>query len=69
MTINGGQPHRVGDEGQRYEISVFDEDEGKRIVIGWADKVSDKTLRSLETRPSWTNAQSRDRQKESNNDR
>lgn len=62
MTHSGGKPHEVGDRGKRYEITVFDIDKGRRTVIAWQEsEPTDKLLRSLETRPGWVLAESRDR--------
>lgn len=64
MTHSGGQPHtNIGDRGQRYEVSVFDEGQNKRIVLGWADNptTAAKMATAAELRPSWTFAQVRDR--------
>lgn len=63
MTHSGGKPHAVGDKGQRYEVSVFDEGKKERIVIGWSNDaaVARSMADSAELRPSWTFAQVRDR--------
>lgn len=41
MTHSGGKQHKVGDRGQRYEVSVFDPSVGKRVVFGWTDSEED----------------------------
>lgn len=55
MTHSGGQPHAVGDRGQRYEVSVYDDSAGRRIVIGWADDaaMASNMATAAELRPSW----------------
>lgn len=55
MTYNGGNPHPVGDRGQRYEVSCFDETQDKRIVLGWTDdaEVARQMADGAELRPSW----------------
>lgn len=55
MTHSGGKPHEVGDRGQRYEVTTFDENEDKRIVIGWTDDAEQarKMADAAELRPSW----------------
>lgn len=59
MTINGGQPHRVGYAGQTYKMTVHDEDLGKRRIIGWSNSpFPADQLRGIETRPGWTDARS-----------
>lgn len=58
MTINGGQPHRVGYHGQRFLVTVKDKETGERrkIVYG-EERPPVALLRSLETSPSWEDAQ------------
>lgn len=55
MTHSGGKAHGVGDRGQRYEVSVFDENEKKRIVLGWTDdaETARQMADSAALRPSW----------------
>lgn len=65
MTHSGGKPHaNVGDRGQRYEVTVFDDNKNERIVIGWSDdpKIASDMGTAAESRPSWKFAQVRDRQ-------
>lgn len=63
MTYDGGKPHAVGDRGQRFEVSVYDEDKGERIVCGWTDNADDasKMAASFALRPGWSLEQVRDR--------
>lgn len=63
MTHSGGKPHAVGDKGQRFEVSVYDEAKGERVVLGWSDdaKVASEMAASAEIRPSWKFANVRDR--------
>lgn len=61
MTINGGQPHEVGDRGQRYEITYHDGEE--RLVFGWTDS-AEQALRmeaAIHAHPSWGYPETRDR--------
>ena len=55
MTHSGGKPHGVGYKDQQYEVRVFDEDEGKEIVVGWADSEASakRWSKSINTRPGW----------------
>lgn len=64
MTHSGGQAHAVGDRGQRYEVSVYDDTIGRRIVIGWASdaQVASDMATAAELRPSWRFAWVTDRQ-------
>lgn len=64
MTHSGGKPHEVGDRGQRYEVSVFDEGQNKRIVLGWTNnpESASEMAAGAELRPGWTHAQVKDRQ-------
>lgn len=66
MTHSGGKPHEVGDRGQRYEISVFDENINGRRIIGWTDDKAhaDQVCESIVTRPGWRNARCEDRVKQ-----
>ena len=53
----------VGDKGQQYEVTVYDEGKRKRIVIGWF-RDEDQCIRvceSIVTRPGWSDARYRDR--------
>lgn len=56
MTYDGGKPHIVGYQGQRYEVSIFDDNEKNRIVIGWTDdsEQARKMADSAELKPSWS---------------
>jgi hypothetical protein len=59
MTINGGKPHAVGYSGQSFKITVFDQELGERVTLGWSDApLADPQLRAIETRPSWSHARS-----------
>jgi hypothetical protein len=65
MTHSGGKPHtNVGDKGQRYMMSCFDDEIGRRRVLGWAEEYS-VALNSVETlckRPGWSDPQIKDRE-------
>lgn len=53
----------AGDRGQRYEVSCFDENQNKRIVIGWTEDADEASRMgtSAELRPSWKYARVTDR--------
>ena len=55
MTINGGQPHAVGDKGQRYEVTYFDPQANCRKVLGWSDTAegAQRMADGVEKHPSW----------------
>jgi hypothetical protein len=63
VTHSGGKPHQVGDRGQRYEISCFDQVSKERIVIGWTnDAETAADMRAgAEMRPTWCECQVKDR--------
>lgn len=60
MTINGGQPHRVGYAGQTHRIEVTDALSGQVYRIGWMnltdDAATERLLRGLEANPGWSDA-------------
>lgn len=64
MTHSGGKDHAVGDCGQRYEVTVFDERENRRVVLGWAEEASTaaRMATTAEAKPSWKFAWVTDRQ-------
>lgn len=64
MTHSGGKDHAVGDCGQRYEISVYDEAQNQRVVIGWAElsETASRMATAAELKPSWKFAWVTDRQ-------
>jgi hypothetical protein len=55
MTINGGQPHAVGDKGQRYEVSFFDQASNCRRTLGWSTTIEGaiSMASGVEHHPSW----------------
>lgn len=63
MTHSGGKPHAVGDRGQRYEVTAFDESKNARFVIGWTNDAEFARGMAVgaELHPSWNFAQVRDR--------
>ena len=63
MTHSGEKEHAVGDQGQRYEITVFDADLGRRIVYGWTDSKDDAEhiAAAVTIRHGWSHALVRDR--------
>lgn len=64
MTHSGGKPHAVGDRGQRYEITVYDEELSQRRVLGWAETEdgAHQMGKAACLRPSWKNYEVNDRQ-------
>lgn len=63
MTHSGGQPHPVGDRGQRYVISVYDQGRQERMNLAYTDdaKRASELATTAELRPSWTHAWVTDR--------
>lgn len=63
MTINGGQPHAVGDRGQRFEITFFDPEARCRKVLGWCEtkEGAQRMAAGVEKHPSWQLPEIRDR--------
>lgn len=55
MTHSGGKAHAVGDLGQRFEVTVFDEPSNKRVLVGWTDdaETARKMADGADLRPSW----------------
>lgn len=64
MTHSGGKPHQVGDRGQRYEITVYDEQISDRRVLGWAETEYAAYQMGFAAikRPSWRDFEVNDRQ-------
>lgn len=64
MTHSGGKPHEVGDRGQRFQVSVYDEDAGARQVVCWLEDETqaNKIAESVVLRPGWTKAEILDRE-------
>ncbi len=57
MTHSGGKPHQVGYRGQDYVVTVWDDEQQKRIVLGWRTQpMKWADIRRLETKPSWQDA-------------
>ncbi len=66
MTHSGGKPHtNVGDQGQRYEISVFDTDTYSRRILGWSDdyEIAKQRVDVFCKRPSWCDPEIKDRER------
>lgn len=63
MTHSGGKPHAVGDRGQRYEITVHDEELKERRTLGWAETEYAAHQMGLAAvkRPSWRDYKVNDR--------
>lgn len=55
MTHSGGKPHEVGDRGQRYVVSVYDEAQNKRIDLALTNDIkhASEMATGAELRPSW----------------
>jgi len=67
MTHSGGKPHAVGDRGQRYEITIYDEELQQRVVLGWSEDElgAHRMGQAAITRPSWRDYKVRDREAKS----
>lgn len=63
MTHSGGEPHNVGDKGQRYEVTFFNPETIERQIFGWSDTEDGaaQMVKSIQAHPSWYNAEVRDR--------
>lgn len=63
MTWGGGQPHRVGDTRQRFEISFFDPEAKRRRVLGWTNRLGGAydMAKAVRLHPSWTDPEIWDR--------
>ena len=61
MTHSGGKPHDVGDHGERYEVTYFDDQH--RQIFGWSEtwEGANGMMRSIRKHPSWTHPEMRDR--------
>lgn len=66
MTHTGGKPHQVGDRGQRYVVSVYDESQNKRIDVAYTDSAmhASDMATGAHLRPSWKFAWVTDRRPE-----
>jgi hypothetical protein len=64
MTHSGGKPHAVGDRGQRYEVSFYDPEAGKRRVMGWSNTLDGARsfMDAIDAHPVWTDPRVRDRE-------
>lgn len=64
MTINGGQPHAVGDRGQRYEVTFFNPATRKRQVLGWASTLegAEGMVAGIYKHPAWEQPRVEDRE-------
>lgn len=67
MTHSGGKPHAVGDRGQRYQVTFFDESANKRKVCGWSETAEGARsyVKGIELHPGWSVPQIWDRTIES----
>jgi hypothetical protein len=63
VTHSGGKPHAVGDRGQRYQVTYFDEAANKRKVCGWSDTAEGARsfVDGIIQHPGWSFAQIWDR--------
>lgn len=63
MTHSGGKPHEVGDRGQRYEVSFYNPETGKREKLGWAKtkEGADSMVAGINAHPSWRDPLIKDR--------
>jgi hypothetical protein len=71
MTWGGGQPHNVGDKGQRYEVTYRDperdkDEPDKRRVFGWSDTYEGarRMVDSIMLHPVWCGGEIQDRHAE-----
>lgn len=55
MTHSGGKSHKVGDDGQRFEVSYFDPNDNIRKPCGWTNdaEVAGVMASSISGHPSW----------------
>ncbi len=63
MTHSGGQPHAVGDRGQRYQVTYLDSS-GARKVFGWSDTMdgAEAFCQVINLHPSMSSPHALDRQ-------
>lgn len=63
MTHSGGQPHAVGDRGQRYEVRATGYPFPEKSVIGWSDRQekAERMARAILCAPRCTGAEIYDR--------
>lgn len=63
MTHSGGKKHKVGDNGQRYEVSYFCSADNKRKVFGWAEVLdgAEVFFKSINLHPTMSCPKVRDR--------
>ena len=56
---------KVGDKGQRYEVTYSKDDSGKRYVLGWTDNLEavKGMMESIRLHPEWHSPSFRDRNK------
>lgn len=69
MTHSGGKKHRrVGDQGQRYEISYYDPSKKRRCVMGWAKTMGGVKdfMNCIKLHPTMTEPEFKDRFKNNN---
>lgn len=58
MTINGGQPHKTGDAGQRYEVrckGMTGCDDDAPVTVGWSSTLEGvkSFIRGIDKHPTW----------------
>lgn len=64
MTHSDRQRARLGDQGQRWEITYIDGRDGKRVVMGWAsdwDTGAAPMLQAIEQHPVWHHGEAKNR--------
>lgn len=70
MTHSGGQPHNVGDKGQRYAVTYYDDD-GVVKGFGWSATIegAEAMCQSVDLHPSMTRPMIYDRERKAQVDR
>jgi len=64
MTHSGGEPHNVGDHGQRYEVRATGYPKPEQTVIGWSGSLrgAEQMASSIRLAPGCTSTEIVDRQ-------
>lgn len=66
MTHSGGKPHKVGDEGQRYEVRSTGYPKKAESVIGWCPELegAERMAQAIRKAPGCTSTVIWDREEE-----
>lgn len=64
MTHSGGQPHNVGDKGQRYVVNYRESEGGQWRCFGYSNtkEGADAMVKSIKAHPTWDSPKIIDRQ-------